>query len=179
MSLENLQQRVRKLEIFVDLFRQTAFELISASDNTKRMSGTFSLSGSTTSIEVRQPDPPQQSIPLTPVIESVLQLVEELSKPGKNVFISKIVKTGSALKELFQKRDEKAKMKYNHGLSMEDKIEPLSKASEKLADVIFFLTKLKESRKTKNLGLTDAQLKELDQLRDMQKLLNSLLQDIK
>jgi hypothetical protein len=129
-------------------------------------------------LTVKSSDPPLTSIPLTPVITFLLALVTQVMNSKTPIFPSRVIKNLSVIKELFTSRDGKAKQKYGHSLSLEDNIDGLEATQNKLADALFLLTKMKETRK-KNFPLTNEQIKQLDTIRDLQKLLTNMLQEIK
>lgn len=129
-------------------------------------------------LTVKPSDPPLTSIPLTPVITFLLTLVNQVVNSKTPVFPSRIIKNILSIKELFTSRDSKARQKYGHGLSLEDDIDGLETTQNKLADALFLLTKMKETKK-KNFPLTNEQIKQLETIRDLQKLLTAILQEIK
>lgn len=129
-------------------------------------------------LTVKPADPPLTSIPLTPVLTFLLALVNQTVNSKTPIFPSRIIKNLLAIKELFTGRDSKAKQKYGHSLSLEDDVDGLETTQNKLADALFLLTKMKETRK-KNFPLTNEQIKQLDTIRDLQKLLTTMLQEIK
>jgi len=141
-----------------------------------------SLSRSTSSVKLVSDPPQNTSAPVligTFVLDLVLKLLEDYSRPKQPLFISKFIKNSGPLRNLFADRNLKAIQKYKGGLRLEDKTtKDLTVVCERLADIVFFLTKFKESR-DKNMPLTADQIKDVEMIKDLHKILVGLLQDFK
>jgi hypothetical protein len=123
------------------------------------------------------PDPPLNSIPLTPVFD-IIEKALIVTTGIRPAFVQRLIWNVKDIVEVLKARNLKAKKKYGHGLSLEDPVLGLPAAADKLADAVFLLTKMKETKK-KNLPLTDQQHADLEKVKGLHKYLATLIQEIK
>jgi hypothetical protein len=109
----------------------------------------------------------------TSVFGFVTKLLLDSSIP-KSRFVQRMLFNVDEVLTVLTRREEKAKQKYGHGLALEDPVDSLPAAADKLADAVFHLTRVKETKNPK-FPYTNDQLKIINNIKGLLRVTQNLI----